>query len=242
MSPFSGDGRGEARVSGIYRQIGDCVAALGSEAFAGLVLDLAQCTGARQVMVFELGPDSARCLLSRNYARHGLGEALAGQYLHGWHLRDPLRPALRRLAPGQRRVVRVEAGSVPAAYRERFFTVPGLGGKTAVLLATETRQLVVNLYEAGAAVDPALAELIAVQIARHVEAMGEPAHPPALSGLSGRERAVCLGILAGQKTEAIAGAMGLSTATVITYRRRAYHKLGIASRGALFALCRTGAP
>ena len=221
--------------------IGTCLDTIGRPEFPRHLLSLAERTGARQVMVFELGEASARCLMSRNYARHGLGEALAERYLDGWHLKDPLRPALRRLAAGQRRVVRVKAASagIGAEYRAIFFDGPGLAAKTSVLVAGPSR-LIVNLYEGEAAVDPDLADLIAGLIARHVEAAGAPAHPPALSGLSARERAVCLGILAGQKTEAVAGALGLSAETVITYRRRAYHKLGIASRGALFALCRGG--
>lgn len=222
-----------------FALIGACLDTIGQPGFARALLALAERTGARQVMVFDLGEASARCLLSRNYARHGLGEALAERYLDDWHLKDPLRPALRRLAPGQRRVVRVEAAraGMGAEYRAIFFDQPGLGAKTSVLVAGPSR-LIVNLYEGGALVDPDLADLIAALIARHIEAAGAPAHPPPLSGLSERERAVCLGILAGHKTEAIAGALGLSADTVITYRRRAYHKLGIASRGALFALCR----
>src|SRR5690606_6863383 len=117
MSPRSGDVTNGARMTQAIRQIGACVAALGQADFPLRVLELAELTGARQVMVFELETGSARCLLSRNYARQGLGEALAGQYLDGWHLKDPLRPALRRLAPGQRRVVRIPAEGVTAAYR-----------------------------------------------------------------------------------------------------------------------------
>ncbi|MEX1663169.1 helix-turn-helix transcriptional regulator [Thioclava sp. 15-R06ZXC-3] len=45
-------------------------------------------------------------------------------------------------------------------------------------------------------------------------------------------------LLAGKKAELIAGQLGVSPVTVTTYRKRAYDKLGIASRGALFALCR----
>lgn len=224
-----------------HRLIGACLDSIGGPDFARHLLALTETTGARQIMVFDLGETSACCLLSRNYARHGLGEALAERYLDGWHLRDPLRPALRRLAAGQRRVVRVEVTSagMGADYRVIFFDAPGLKAKTSVLVAG-ARRLIVNLYEEAQPVDPDLADLIAQLIARHVEAAGEPAQPPTLAALSAREQAVCQGILSGQKTEAIAGALGLSPETVITYRRRAYHKLGIASRGALFALCRNG--
>jgi len=39
-------------------------------------------------------------------------------------------------------------------------------------------------------------------------------------------------------TEAIAGEMGVAPSSGVTFRRRAYAKLGISSRGALFQLCR----
>lgn len=57
--------------------------------------------------------------------------------------------------------------------------------------------------------------------------------------LSARERAVCLGILAGRKAELIAGDIDVAASTVVTYRKRAYAKLGINSRAALFAICQT---
>lgn len=49
---------------------------------------------------------------------------------------------------------------------------------------------------------------------------------------------MCLGVLAGRKAEVIAHELGVAPTSVVTYRRRAYDKLGIASRGELFAICR----
>jgi DNA-binding CsgD family transcriptional regulator len=227
-----------------YALIGACLESLGSEAATDPLIALIEATGARQVMVFDLTADRALCLMSRNFRRDGLGEALAAQYLDGWFREDPLLSALLALSPGQRAVHRVAANapSMPAAYRERFFEAPGLSGKTAVLAAGAARRLIVNLYHDAArpdAIDTDLADLIALLILRHFEA-ATPAYAPALAGLSERERAVCLGVLDGKKAEAIAHELGISPATVATYRKRAYEKLGIASRGALFALCRQG--
>jgi DNA-binding CsgD family transcriptional regulator len=226
-----------------YRFIGASLAALGTPEFPLRLLDLAQTTGARQIMVFEHGADHARCLLSRNYARHGLGESLSQRYLDGWFLKDPLRPALRKLRPGQRRCVTVNSARtrMPAAYRQLFFDAVGLAGKTTVLAAGESMGLMVNLYhpqDQDTLIDPDLADLIAQLVIRHFDNAPDTAYAPALSALSARERAVCLGILQGQKTESIAGEMGLSPATVVTYRKRAYQKLGVSSRAGLFALCR----
>lgn len=226
-----------------YRRIGASLAALGHPEFPLRILDLAQTTGARQIMVFEHGADHARCLLSRNYARHGLGEALSERYLDGWFLKDPLRPALRKLNPGDRRCITVDSQTtrMPATYRALFFDDPGLAGKTTVLAAGDDLRVMVNLYhhqDQDEPIDPDLADVIAQLVVRHFDGAPDTAHAPALSALSARERTVCLGILQGQKTESIAGEMGLSPATVVTYRKRAYQKLGIASRAGLFALCR----
>lgn len=230
-------------MTGPIRLIGTCLQTAGTPAFALHLLELAQQTGARQVMVFDLAGDGARCLMSRNYARHGVGEALAQLYLDGWYRKDPLGPALHRLAPGQSRLVRIDTATarMPQAYRQLFFLDPGLSGKTAVLIAGRVRRLIVNLYEDAAPIDGDLAALIAHLIVLHFDRIAESAEPPALAALSARERAVCLGILNGHKTEAIAAGMGLSPDTVATYRKRAYHKLGISSRGALFAICQAGA-
>lgn len=224
-----------------YRLIGASLAALGQPEFPLRILDLAQTTGARQVMVFAHAADHARCLLSRNYARHGLGDTLAERYLDGWFRKDPLRPALLRLRPGQRRCVDVDSQTsrMSAVYRALFFDTPGLAGKTTVLAAGSGLRIMVNLYHDRDPIDTDLADLLAQLIVRHFDGTPDLTHAPALSALSPRERTVCLGILQGQKTDAIAGEIKLSPATVVTYRKRAYQKLGVSSRAGLFALCRT---
>lgn len=56
-------------------------------------------------------------------------------------------------------------------------------------------------------------------------------------GLTPRENAVACRIAAGMDTNEIAEDMGVMPATVITFRKRAYAKLGIGSRAELFARC-----
>lgn len=56
-------------------------------------------------------------------------------------------------------------------------------------------------------------------------------------GLTPRENAVACRIAAGMGTAEIAQEMGVMPATVITFRKRAYAKLGIGSRAELFARC-----
>lgn len=56
-------------------------------------------------------------------------------------------------------------------------------------------------------------------------------------GLSTREAQVAAGLTLGQTQAEIAGYVGLSVNSVVTYRRRAYQKLKVADRRALQALC-----
>jgi DNA-binding CsgD family transcriptional regulator len=90
-----------------------------------------------------------------------------------------------------------------------------------------------------------LAALIATSVSRHCrfEADGESDHQTSVSDgidqlcslLTKRERQVILSILDGVTVEKIASALGLKPTTVITYRSRAYEKLGINSRHELFS-------
>jgi DNA-binding CsgD family transcriptional regulator len=54
--------------------------------------------------------------------------------------------------------------------------------------------------------------------------------------LSPRELDVCVGIVCGQTSEAIALSLGLSLNTVLTYRKRAYSRLGISTQNELMRL------
>lgn len=214
-----------------------CLARAGRDDWSTPFLSLVEGAGAAQVMVFSYQPDHAACLLSRNFNARALGGALAQEYLDGWFRTDPLFARVMALQPGG---LDLTAGgdAVPEDYRSRFFDRPGLEGKTAVLAAGARLRLTVNFYWTGApAGDPPLLSLLGRLALLHFEARLSD-EPAALEVLSEREKAVCLGILAGRKAEQIAADLGVAPSSVITYRRRAYDKLGISSRGALFAICR----
>ncbi|MDK3019148.1 helix-turn-helix transcriptional regulator [Pseudodonghicola flavimaris] len=219
------------------RAIDACLGHTGQDGWAAPFLDLVVATGAVQVMVFAYDADHAACLLSRNFRAQALGGALAESYLDGWYRQDPLYARVLALAPGALSVVTGGAPG-PEDYRLRFFERPGLAGKTAVLAAGARLRLVLNLYwEVLPRDEDALLPLLGRLALLHFEARLSEA-PPALAVLSERERAVCLGMLAGKKAEEIADDLGVAASSVVTYRRRAYDKLGISSRGALFAICR----
>jgi DNA-binding CsgD family transcriptional regulator len=57
-----------------------------------------------------------------------------------------------------------------------------------------------------------------------------------LAALTGREKEVCLRILTGFSSEAIAAELDISLHSALTYRKRAYEKLGISAQNELFAI------
>ncbi|MFP1630990.1 helix-turn-helix transcriptional regulator [Zhengella sp. ZM62] len=219
-----------------------CLDRSGNEGWTDAFIDLVGKTGADQVMVFSYTADAAACLLSRNFRMQALGRTLGAQYLRGWFRQDPLHAMALGMEPGT--LLRVDsrdvADAMSPAYRARFYDEPGLAGKTALVAAGSSLRLAVNLYhadEAGRQVPESLEKIIGRLALAHFEALSEPDYPMPLAVLSERERAVCVGILSGRKAEAIAGELGVAVTSVVTYRKRAYQKLGISSRGSLFALC-----
>ena len=226
----------------VLARIDACLAMAGRGNWTAPFLDLAAAAGAAQVMVFSYGADHAACLLSRNFRARALGGQLAEEYLDGWFRQDPLYARVLEMAPGGLEVVEGagRGADLSQDYRARFFDRPGLAEKTAVLAAGTRLRLAVNLYHSDGpgAAPRALFPLLGRLALLHFEARMSTGEPPALAVLSERERAVCLGILAGRKAEQIAADLGVAASSVVTYRRRAYGKLGISSRGALFAICR----
>lgn len=227
----------------ILSGIDACLAEPGQEGWVAPFLGLIEGMGAAQVMVFSYDADHAACLLSRNFRARALGGRLAEAYLDGWYRQDPLYARVLRMTVGALAVEPFAeiATDMAGAYRDRFFDRPGLTDKTAVLVVGEGLRLAINVYwgENGPQAQPsALFPILGRLAMLHFGARLGAADPPALAVLSERERAVCQGILAGKKAELIAADLGIAASSVVTYRRRAYDKLGISSRGALFAICR----
>jgi len=226
------------------RQIDTCLATLGTDDFAPAFCDLVETLGAHQLMVFSISPDRARCLMSRHFSDAALAGKLAETYLDGWFQKDPLLPELMRAMPGavHQRKIDKNHPNMSAEYREIFFDHPGLVAKTTLLAAGESLRLFVSLYMTGEAeteCDPDIAQLAGRLALMHFEKGSDSDFPAPLAALSERERAVCLGILSGHKAEVIAADLGVASSTVVTYRKRAYNKLGITSRAGLFAICNT---
>jgi DNA-binding CsgD family transcriptional regulator len=260
----TGNPRGPARSRDPAGAIAGVVAAIGDAEFP---LRLAEaCTelyDADQVTVFMLEDGEARCLLAHRPSDQRLVAELCRAYTRNFVGRDPL---LSRHRGGEESfatqgfatqgIVSSEIGD--RAYRSRLFHDVGLAGKVAAIAASRHRTLYINLYY-GAQPQRRIADtllrlgdsgrILASCLHRHEDLTGggfragaARARVEAFLGerfkaLSPRERAVCAYIVCGHSVEAIALELKVSPATVITFRRRAYAKLAIASRGELFARC-----
>lgn len=212
-------------------------------------------------MVFAFANDrDAQCLLTAGDITIGddLGSAYAGHF----HANDPNKEVIFQRPCDTDAVLMpfVERRMYRRDYRKLFFDDSGIVDKFATALWHEGICIYANFYrlEAGGryterqvdALNRASPKVVAA-ITRHCQLMMEAqsrhrsdgaglladafAKPP-LDALTSRERDICTNILQGLSSEAIAGKLGISLNSVLTYRRRAYQRLGISSQNELFSL------
>jgi len=143
------------------------------------------------------------------------------------------------------------------SYRKIFFEDSDIVDKFATAIWVEDTCYYVNFYRTTTqgrfereqvqrllTVAPTLSAAVARHFQRDTAPGGDAASrlkalfatSEPLAGLTGREKDVCLGILTGRSSEAIAGELGISLHSALTYRKRAYEKLAISSQNELFGL------
>ena len=230
--------------------VAECLPAIGTEAFTNRFMHAVTLTGAGQATAFAYEADKANCLISRNFLTEEKSGTLAAVYVDGWFHQDPLYARAMAMGDGDCVVERLEGllPSLSSQYFTMFFGEAGWRTKVAILAVQDSLRMVLNLYflrdNAGRRLDPldagqaSLYRLIGRMLATHFLRLNALGFPLPLAVLSERERQVCIGMLAGKKAEMIAEEIGVGPSSVVTYRQRAYQKLGISSRGQLFSICR----
>ncbi|QRG07013.1 helix-turn-helix transcriptional regulator [Xanthobacter dioxanivorans] len=224
-----------------------------------LAQEYAALTGAAQVTTFFLEQQRVRCALAYRPREPRLVETLCRSYARGQFERDPV---LQRHLEGGRQGGDFMARSFVSTdiydehYRSRFFSGADLSGKMALISRRGERVVYVNFYFRDAAPDavPGLGPdtsgtLLAELLHKHDALTGgqfgagtartraESYLKERFPGLSPREAQVCALIACGFSVAAIALELHVSEETVVTFRKRAYGKLSITSRGELFAQC-----
>lgn len=197
------------------------------------------------------------CTISR--PRWRFAQEAQRAYLDRFHALDPNREALSR-PPAGALVRRLRREQVPGAdYRHYCYDAARLVDRLSVLCADAGGGYALNLYrsrehgpftEGEAARVQEHASLLAACCVKHdrlqaqAGGAGSAGRVDALGarllqlqrGLSRRELAVAARVLSGMTSEGIAADLGIGLQSVLTYRKRAYAKLGVCGQRELFAL------
>lgn len=241
------------------QDVAGAVLAIGRPTFPeALMRTLRRVADVGHCMVFSFaGDNSARCLLDAGNIPTGgdLGEAYSGHF----HQADPNRDTIfsHQASPSPILLPTFARRMYSDSYRKLFFEDSDIVDKFATAIWVDTTCFYVNFYRItaqGRFSRPQIERLkriapaISAVVARHFDAAAAPADAPrpdlgtlfathdTLSCLTGREKEVCQRILSGLSSEAISADLDISIHSTLTYRKRAYEKLGISSQNELFGI------
>ncbi len=217
-------------------------------------LGITQCVG----FAYEFGR-RPRTLSAADHRGGRFLRGIADHYTRLYYALDGNQRILERPAgvPGKVHVHRQRNSDIAhEGYRAACYDAPSVGERISLLAAVEPEVwLAVNLYRdarLGAFDDGALRRIddlapILLHGARlhRATAHGGDGRVTLLRtrlravgpSLTQREFDALSGVLAGQTASTSAARMGVAEASVVTYRKRGYRRLGIAGQRELFALC-----
>lgn len=229
--------------------------AIGDEVYGERLFATAQATSeADHVLAFAFSPErSPRLVACQGAIDPAIAGQCAGDYVSSLYLLDPHYPTIRR----------TDSTVAWFDYREHrsadhFDTafLAKLGASDAIGLALRYGEIVCHVMVVrceGRLFTPnhrwLLGQIALVMLASlhkhfsYVHALGGHnefvmdrvlAEAPLFTGLTPRERVVCLGILTGYTSESISINLSISVNSVLTYRKRLYDKLNISSQNELF--------
>jgi DNA-binding CsgD family transcriptional regulator len=233
------------------------VGAIGGDAFASEALEaLNQPVRAASWAVYRVRPDRAPVM--HWSASRGVPDttgACFSAYCGGLYRDDrSFDPVPSSASPGQAAVLHMRAEAAPSqAHREIIYRRHRILERLSVAAReADGSLLAINLYRhehqgpfSGIERErvEALAPVLLASVRRHLAlSQRAPAAPDARDllvracpGLTARELDVCERLLRGMTHDGIAADLGLSLATVKTYRARAFERLGLHFRSELFA-------
>ena len=251
--------KAQAFTPSVVGDITPALLAIGRDSFPQALIGALRRVGdVGHCMVFSFaGPRSAACLL--DVGNIPTGRDLGIAYSEHFHRADPNRDAVFE---GQAQSAPIVLPTFARrmysdGYRKIFFDDSDIVDKFATAIWTGHTCFYVNFYRITAqgrfsrdqvARLTAVAPAVSAAVARHFQNDAAPDSDPMdrlktlfdtaapFAVLTGREKQVCLRILSGLSSEAIAAELGIGLHSALTYRKRAYDKLGISSQNELFAI------
>ena len=222
--------------------------------FSERLLEVAHsAAGVEELFAFRVDEGAApRALASSS----GLGdvEERTRAYARRFHRSDPAVATRLATRPGSGFHLRVPAAAIALGeYRKLCFERPRFVEKICFGWRKPDHALVVSFYQRHDGAEPDLAQLGALAqlaitgltrlAARPAAALPSAALPSeverrlanAYPALTPRERAVCARTLTGQTARETGAELGIGLGTVLTYRQRAYQKLGVSKASEVLA-------
>jgi DNA-binding CsgD family transcriptional regulator len=244
------------RATGQLSRLDQLIGATGLPIFPDLLFrdlrDISDCAHL-SALLFSSGRPT-QIILAVNEGPLALARRTAQKYIADYWRYDPA----NRLA-GNIRTAELSARFAPneiseKGYRRECYSNLDLVDRFSILRKRNQTTLRLNLYRSKASGRFSEAQIGAIVdvsgplfalITKHHD-LGQPQEPApdaarrrlslAEPTLTPRELDVCVGIICGQTSEAIALSLGLSINTVLTYRKRAYSRLGISTQNELMRL------
>jgi DNA-binding CsgD family transcriptional regulator len=246
--------------SAINRQIGDLIGKIGAPdfepSFFKIMRDVTAC---EHLTAFASSPATApRLICAINRGATPVARIVAEKYLkHYWNHDPANRVCARNVARSYEIAVRVFSDDINHdAYRHDCYSAVDLVDRFSIIRHHGAETIRLNLYRSArrgrfgmADFTPVLesAAIMFALLAKHdahrcgdggsvdPEVLGRRLRQ-VMPQMTRRESDVCIGIMQGKSSEAIALALGISINTVLTYRKRAYARLGISSHNELMRL------
>jgi LuxR family transcriptional regulator, activator of tox operons len=242
------------------RRVGELIATTGTPRFEPSFFQTArEATDCEHLTAFIWSDRSAaRLMFAINRGSRPVARTVAERYLaHYWN-HDPANQICNRSASSDYEIaVRVLSRDIDHnAYRHDCYSSVDLIDRFSIIRRHKDEIIRLNLYRsarrgrfAAADLAPVLecGDVILALLAKH-DAQRLPLDQSTeadvfaerlrriVPQLAPRERDVCVGIIQGMSSEAIALGLGISVNTVLTYRKRAYARLGISSHNELMRL------
>jgi len=228
----------------------DLLEARAPDVFAVRLLEAAHSTaGVEELFAYRVADGVPPQALASSSGLQDVAERTR-QYARRFHRSDPAVAARLATAPGNGFLCRIPAVAIELGeYRKLCFERPRFVEKICFGWRKPDHSLIVSFYQRHET-DPDLAQLGAlaqIAITGLTRMAAKPAGGAPLveeverrlaeadSVLTTREREVCARTLAGHTAREIGAELGLGIGTVLTYRQRAYQKLGVSKSNDLLA-------
>jgi len=238
-----------APFTGMDEVAGDLIQAIGRADLDAQLLTIADALiGADEVFAYAYSPGGApNPILSCD--RSGRTDARPALYIDRFYRLDPFLAQMSPTGPDHLARQISAWDIVDPDYRRECFDKPRFAEKLSYAARTGEAWTVLSFYRrhdrqtANIQTLSAFSTLALPVLRKHAELTAEARQPPLARllarlqrrhpELSSREREVCVRTLMGQTAAEIGDHLGIQPSTALTYRRRAYERIGVSSAAQL---------